>query len=208
MFAVSVAAELRGEVVAGAVHIPMLGELFTAERGSGAHLLQFAPGAEEEAATAEGRGGPPILAQEVAAERYGAAIAVSRTTELGGAFLATGFPYDIRDNANDNLDHFARFSKRCLAIRRAGAAALDLAYMACGRFDGFWELRLKPWDWAAGSLLIEEAGGRVTGIDGGRFRLDGPAICASNGLLHDAMLAVLAESEHAGGDAVARSSER
>ncbi|MGD8395007.1 MAG: inositol monophosphatase family protein [Candidatus Eiseniibacteriota bacterium] len=207
MFAVSVAAELRGEVVAGAVHIPMLGELFSAERGAGAQLLRVAPGAED-AGDAGSDGAASVLAQEVAAGRYGSAIAVSRTAALDGAFLATGFPYDIRETPNDNLDHFARFSKRCLAIRRAGAAALDLAYMACGRFDGFWELRLKPWDWAAGSLLIEEAGGRVTGIDGGRFHLEGPAVCASNGLIHDAMLEVLAESEHVRGDAAARSSGR
>jgi myo-inositol-1(or 4)-monophosphatase len=161
MFAVSVGAELAGELVAGAVHVPMLGEMFTAARGGGATL-----------------NGTPIR--------------VSTTPRLERAFLATGFPYDIRTNPENNLDHFARFATRSLAIRRAGAAALDLAYVACGRFDGFWELRLKPWDLAAGALLVREAGGRLTEIDGGAFRLVTTGVCISNGLIHDEMLAVLA----------------
>jgi myo-inositol-1(or 4)-monophosphatase len=165
MFAVSVAAEVDGQLAAGAVHVPMLDEMFTAALGGGATL-------------------------------NGQAIRVSGTARLEEAFLATGFPYDIRVNPDNNLDHFARFATRALAIRRAGAAALDLAYLACGRFDGFWELRLKPWDLAAGALIIREAGGRVTGPDGGLFRLDGPGVCASNGLIHQEMLGVLAQSEY------------
>jgi myo-inositol-1(or 4)-monophosphatase len=160
MFAVSVAAEIEGELAAGAVYVPMLDELFAASLGSGATL-----------------NGRPIR--------------VSSTTALENAFLATGFPYDIRVNPDNNLDHFARFATRALAIRRAGAAAIDLCYLACGRFDGFWELRLKPWDLAAGALAIREAGGHITGSDGSPFRLDGPGVCASNGLIHEAMLSVL-----------------
>jgi myo-inositol-1(or 4)-monophosphatase len=176
MFAVSVAAELRGHVVAGAVYVPMLDEMFTAERGAGAHLKTSHTGMTGSSA-------------------FGEPIRVSGVERLDSAFLATGFPYDIRTNPDNNLEHFARFSTCCLAIRRAGAAALDLAYLACGRFDGFWELRLKPWDWAAASLLVEEAGGRITAADGGPFRLDAPGCCASNGLIHSEMLEVLARGE-------------
>ncbi len=166
-FAVSVAAEVRGELAAGAIHVPLLDEMFTAARGGGAAL-------------------------------NGAPIQVSATQRLDRGFLATGFPYDIRTNSDNNLDHFARFATRALAIRRAGAAAIDLAYVACGRFDGFWELRLKPWDLAAGALLVREAGGRITQIDGTPFRLVTPGVCASNGLIHDEMLAVLALARSAG----------
>lgn len=121
----------------------------------------------------------------------GRRIGVSRRRLLDQAFLATGFPYDIRRGGDDNLGHFARFATRCLAVRRAGAAALDLAYTAAGRFDGFWELRLRPWDIAAGALLVEEAGGRVTGLDGRRWTLPERDVVASNGPLHGAMLRVL-----------------
>ncbi|HSA94894.1 MAG TPA: inositol monophosphatase family protein, partial [Acidobacteriota bacterium] len=80
---------------------------------------------------------------------------------------------------------------RAQAIRRCGSAALDLAYVACGRFDGFWELKLKPWDMAAGTLIVAEAGGRVTGLEGEAFVLDAPGIVATNGLIHEAMKRVL-----------------
>lgn len=121
----------------------------------------------------------------------GRKILVSRQESLGQGFLATGFPYDIRRSKRNNLDHFARFAVRSLAVRRAGAAALDLAYVAAGRFDGFWELKLKPWDTAAGVLLIEEAGGRVTTLSGRPFRLGNRDVVASNGLIHEQMLSVL-----------------
>jgi myo-inositol-1(or 4)-monophosphatase len=112
--------------------------------------------------------------------------------ELGKSLLATGFPYDVRTSSANNLGPWARFIVRAQAIRRCGSAALDLAYVACGRFDGFWELKLKPWDMAAGALLVLEAGGRVTDIDGAAFHVDAPGIVASNGLLHAGMLEVLA----------------
>jgi myo-inositol-1(or 4)-monophosphatase len=121
----------------------------------------------------------------------GRPLRVSAQARLDQAFLATGFPYDIRRSRRTNIGHFASFATRCLAIRRAGAAALDLAYVAAGRFDGFWELKLRPWDIAAASLLIEEAGGRVTGLSGRPWRLAVRDIAASNGLVHDEMLAVL-----------------
>jgi myo-inositol-1(or 4)-monophosphatase len=121
----------------------------------------------------------------------GAAVRVSEVADLGKSLLATGFPYDLRTSPVNNLGHWDRFIVRAQAIRRCGSAALDLAYVACGRFDGFWELKLKPWDMAAGALLIAEAGGRVTALDGGPFALDSPGIVASNGLIQDAMLGVL-----------------
>jgi len=121
----------------------------------------------------------------------GKRLRVSSEAQLDQAFLATGFPYDIRRSRRTNIDHFARFATRCLAIRRAGAAALDLAYVAAGRFDGFWELKLRPWDIAAASLLVEEAGGRITGLAGRPWRLPVRDIVASNARVHDEMLGVI-----------------
>jgi myo-inositol-1(or 4)-monophosphatase len=122
----------------------------------------------------------------------GAPIQASRTPKLNDALLVTGFAYDIRESAENNLNHFARFSLRAQGVRRMGAAALDLCYVACGRFDGFWELKLHPWDMAAGTLIVREAGGRVTDFKGGAFSIYGQQIVASNGLIHDEMVRVLA----------------
>lgn len=118
-------------------------------------------------------------------------IRVSGTGALTDALLVTGFAYDIRESPENNLDHFARFSLRAQGVRRMGAAALDLCYVACGRFDGYWELKLKPWDMAAGVVILEEAGGRVTDFRGGAFSIYGREIVASNGPLHEEMLKVL-----------------
>jgi myo-inositol-1(or 4)-monophosphatase len=109
---------------------------------------------------------------------------------LNGALLCTGFPYDVRDRG-DFARHFRNFIMRAQSVRRDGAAALDLAYVAAGRFDAFYEEGLRPWDVAAGVLLVEEAGGRVTHYDGSPFRIYTPPIAASNGLIHEAMLDVL-----------------
>jgi myo-inositol-1(or 4)-monophosphatase len=128
----------------------------------------------------------------------GAPVRVSRTAELGKSLLATGFPYDVRTSPDNNLGPWGRFIVRAQAIRRCGSAAIDLAYVACGRFDGFWELKLKPWDMAAGALLVTEAGGRVTGLDGGALALDGPGVVATNGLIHEAMLGVLGAGDAKG----------
>ncbi|MCK4693885.1 MAG: inositol monophosphatase, partial [Anaerolineales bacterium] len=92
---------------------------------------------------------------------------VSAATTLNESLLSTGFPYDMRTNPDNNLDHFARLILQSRGVRRLGAAALDLAYVASGRFDGYWEMRLWPWDWGAGLLMVKEAGGLVTRIDGG-----------------------------------------
>jgi myo-inositol-1(or 4)-monophosphatase len=120
-------------------------------------------------------------------------LAVSSSDTLDTSLLTTGFPYDIRVRADNNLREYAAFAVRARAVRRLGSAVLDLAWLAAGRFDGFWELRLGPWDVAAGGLMVEEAGGRLTALDGGPLDLDNPTLLASNGRIHDAMLAVLRE---------------
>jgi myo-inositol-1(or 4)-monophosphatase len=106
--------------------------------------------------------------------------------------LSTGFPYDIKTSNLTNLDHWANFAMNAQALRRLGSAALDLCYVACGRFDGFWELSLNPWDMAAGALIVAEAGGRVTDFKGDRFSNYKPEVIASNGLIHDRMVEVVA----------------
>jgi myo-inositol-1(or 4)-monophosphatase len=121
----------------------------------------------------------------------GRRIRVSQIDNLNGALLCTGFPYNVRERS-EFARHFTNFIMNAQAVRRDGAAAIDLAYVACGRFDGFWEEGLQPWDVAAGVLLIEEAGGRVSGYNGSPFSIYRPPILASNGLVHEAMMRVLA----------------
>ena len=118
-------------------------------------------------------------------------IRVSGISELTKSLLATGFPYDVRTSPDNNISHFANFAVRVQAIRRAGSAALDMCYVACGRFDGFWELKLKPWDTAAAMLIIKEAGGIVTDFKGSAFSLYSGETLASNGLVHDEMIEIL-----------------
>jgi myo-inositol-1(or 4)-monophosphatase len=127
----------------------------------------------------------------------GQTIHVSGVEQLADAFLATGFPYDRRtavDNNTQRLDHFLRRSQ---GVRRAGAAVLDLSYVARGRLDGFWEKGLHPWDVAAAALIVQEAGGRVTDFDGGPNYLSGEFFLASNGRIHDEMLRVIREGADA-----------
>ena len=123
----------------------------------------------------------------------GAAIRVSGVADLGASLLATGFPYDLRTSPVNNLGHWGRFIVKAQAIRRCGSAALDLSYITCGRFDGFWELKLKPWDVAAGALIIEEAGGKVSDFEGRTFDPFNQQALASNGRIHEEMRAVLKE---------------
>ena len=122
-----------------------------------------------------------------------ARLTVSSASTLDRSLLATGFPYDIRVNPDDNLKEYAAFSRRAQGVRRLGSAVLYLAWVAAGRFDGYWELRLGAWDVAAAGLMVEEAGGRLTSITGGPLDLERPTIVASNGRIHDEMLAVLRE---------------
>ncbi len=158
-FCASVALAQDEELVAGAVYDPIKRELFTAERGAGAHL-------------------------------NGRRLRTSSRERLLESLLVTGFPYDFREDLSRSLRLFNRFMAHARAIRRDGAAALDLAYLAAGRIDGFWEERLKAWDIMAGALMVQEAGGRATRFDGAALRLSADETLASNGPLHAAMLSV------------------
>lgn len=115
---------------------------------------------------------------------------VSRTEDLADALIVTGFPYDFKKRPHFER-HFTEFLLNSRGVRRDGSAAIDMAYVAGGRFDGFWEEGLNPWDMAAGVLLIEEAGGQISGYDGSKFGIYTPPIVASNGLIHSQMLNVL-----------------
>jgi myo-inositol-1(or 4)-monophosphatase len=161
-FCSSVALTVDGRAEAGAVYDPLRDELFTAERGGGAHL-------------------------------NGRRLRVSQSSNLLRSLLITGFPYDLREDLTGKLRLFNRFMGEARAIRRDGAAALDLSYVAAGRADGFWEERLQPWDMMAGVVLIEEAGGRVSRFDGSPLGLGPDEVLATNGALHQVMLDVLRE---------------
>jgi myo-inositol-1(or 4)-monophosphatase len=123
--------------------------------------------------------------------RNGERIGVSAISDLRKGLLATGFAYDVKVSADNNFDYFKAFVFTGQAIRRDGSAALDLCYVACGRFDGFWELKLKPWDTAAGFLILKEAGGVVTRLDGSAYDIRQQDILASNGRIHERMVEVL-----------------
>ncbi len=140
----------------------------------------------------------PILNELFVAEKGKGAflnekrISVSKTEQLNRSFLATGFPYDVQSHPDLYLQYFRKFLKRSLAVRRPGSAAIDLCYVAAGRFDGFWELKLKPWDMAAATLMVTEAGGRVTDAEARPFDLySSGLLVASNGLIHTQMLEVI-----------------
>ncbi|HVN90386.1 MAG TPA: inositol monophosphatase family protein [Candidatus Binataceae bacterium] len=122
----------------------------------------------------------------------GKPIRVTRTPKLETSLLVTGFPYDRRERRRFYLAFWEAFMVRTHGVRRTGSAALDLAWVACGRSDGFWEFGLKPWDVAAGSLLVDEAGGRVTNMDGTSLDLAGAQILATNGRIHQEMVETIA----------------
>jgi myo-inositol-1(or 4)-monophosphatase len=154
---VAIGYERNGELIAGAVDAPAIGERYAAQRGAGATL-------------------------------NGRSICVSAIDRVGDALVCTGFQPARYER---NIDYFAHLSGIAQGVRRDGAAALDLAFVAAGRFDAFWEFDLSPWDVAAGRLLVEEAGGRVTTIDGGAHAVDAPSILATNGRVHTEMAEVL-----------------
>jgi myo-inositol-1(or 4)-monophosphatase len=139
----------------------------------------------------------PTRRELFTAERGGGAflngrpLRVSTTAALVDAMLVTGFPYDVHSRIEEIVGLFARFVGRGRAVRRLGSAAIDLCYIAAGRMDGFWERDLKPWDIAGGALIVAEAGGRVTNMDGSPFASRGRDVLATNGLLHDVMLEVI-----------------
>ena len=162
IFCASLALEIDGRAVVGAIYDPTRQELFTAERGVGAFL-------------------------------NGVRLAPSSTGTLLDALIVTGFPYDVHKQTGDLVALFGAFLGQARAVRRLGSAALDLCYVAAGRFDAFWEQHLKPWDVAAGALIVREAGGRVTGMDGTPFDPAAAHLVASNGHVHEAMLAVIRE---------------
>ena len=159
LWCVSIAYERGGELLAGAVYAPVLGELYAAERGSGATC-------------------------------NGAPIRVSATPNVCEALVCTGFLPSVYER---NAANFARLSGVAQAVRRDGAAALDLCFVAAGRFDAFWERDLKAWDIAAGTLIVREAGGAVTAMDGSGLELEGGSILATNGRLHHEMTGYLTE---------------
>jgi len=150
-----------GTLVAGVIYDPLLDELFTAERGSGAWL-------------------------------NGRRMSVSSTAVLAESLIATGFPSRKRHDS-PNIHFYQEFTLRSHGVRRAGSAALDLAYIAAGRMEAFWEFNLNPWDTAAGLLLVEEAGGRITTFDGAPWKLDSREILASNGRIQDELLGFFKE---------------
>jgi myo-inositol-1(or 4)-monophosphatase len=164
-FCVSIALEEEGRVVVGVVQAPALGWSFWAAEGEGAFIGQ---------------------------QRDVRRLAVSATQKLSGALLATGFPYDRATSPENNFAEFVAMKKQAHGVRRVGAAALDLSMVAAGWLDGYWEKKLKPWDLAAGALLVAEAGGHVTAFDGGPFDVDSGAAIATNGHIHEQLLDALA----------------
>ena len=140
----------------------------------------------------------PVMEEFFTARRgYGATfndapIHVSATDAFEQSLLATGFPYDIRENPRNNLAQFCHIIKQAQAVRRDGSAALNLCHTAMGRFEGYWELSIQPWDIAAGMLIVEEAGGRVTGLAGTALTPFSGEILATNGCIHDRLLAEIA----------------
>ena len=130
------------------------------------------------------------------AQRNGKPIQVSSTARISDSLLVTGFPYNLREIFDQIVTRYASCLRAAQGIRRLGSAALDLCYVACGRFEGFWEQNLKPWDTAAGSLIAAEAGGRVTDFSNQGFQVDAKEILATNGQIHDEMLSLLRLEEN------------
>lgn len=121
-------------------------------------------------------------------------IAVSQQSDFSGSLLVTGFPYNVNENPENTLNTFQDIIKHGIPIRRLGSAALDLAYVAKGRFEGFWEVQLKPWDVAAGILIVREAGGSVINYQSGKYNLGDTSIIATNGLIENSLLEVIKKS--------------
>ncbi|OGW74928.1 MAG: hypothetical protein A2Z72_00035 [Omnitrophica bacterium RBG_13_46_9] len=120
-------------------------------------------------------------------------ICVSKLSDIKKAMVATGFAYNVKKAKNNNVNNFINFLKASQAVRRAGSAALDMCYVGCGRFDGFWELYLHPWDTAAASLIVEEAGGKVTKFDGSEYKIFDKETLATNSKLHSCMVKILSK---------------
>jgi len=161
IFCVSIAFEVKGEVLLGVVYNPMTKEKFWAEKGKGAYLNDKK-------------------------------ICVSEIEYLKDSLLVTGFPYGAKDNMDHCIDHFVNFVKLGLPIRRLGSAAMDICYLAAGRFDAFWEVNLNAWDVAAGCLILMEAGGKLSDFKGNDYSIYGKQILGTNGrTIHSEMIGVL-----------------
>ena len=160
IFCASLALEIDGQSMVGAVYDPNRRELFTAERGVGSWL-------------------------------NGRRLKASATDSVIEAMLVTGFPYNIHQEADRFLKVFGNILKHARAVRRLGSAAIDLCWVAAGRMDGFWEASLQPWDMMAAALILEEAGGRVTGMGGETWDPYKGHILGTNGLIHDEVLRIL-----------------
>lgn len=161
---VSIGLEYKGEVILGGVYDPCRGELFWAATGRGAWMIH---------------------------KRKSKRIHVSTAPTLGQSILLTGFPYDRREKVDLYLSYVRALMQEIQGIRRTGAAALDLCWVACGRVDGYWEWNLKPWDMAAGQLIVTEAGGKLSDFSGQRFTIYGRQTLATNGLIHRQTLRVM-----------------
>lgn len=149
VFAISIAAEYKGEIVCGVIYQPLLREMFTTIKNGGSFL-------------------------------NGIPLKVSTVSDFSRSFLVTGFPYNIVKHKRDWAEHFLSIVRNGIPVRRLGSAALDLAYTAAGRFDGFWEIGLSPWDVAAGILMVREAGGIVKNYEGDEYILGNDSIIACN----------------------------
>jgi myo-inositol-1(or 4)-monophosphatase len=170
IFCVSMGLYYGREAVLGVIYDPVLDECFTAIAGEGAYLTS---------------------------PRGRRRLRVTREPELIAGLLATGFPYDVHTSPDNNLNYLRAFTLSAQGIRRPGSAALDVAYVAAGRLDGYWELKVYCWDMAAAILMVQEAGGRVTFLDGRPITLEQRFdVLVSNGHLHEAMLAVAREAEN------------
>jgi myo-inositol-1(or 4)-monophosphatase len=161
IYSISIALEIRKEIVLGMVYNPVNDERFFAQKGEGALL-------------------------------NGKKIKVSPARFLKDALLVTGFPYGAVNNPDHCLDHFNNFLRHGIPVRRLGSAALDLCYVACGRFEGFWEVSLNPWDVAAGYLILNEAGGKISNFKGEKYSIYSKQILATNTKIHKEMMEVLA----------------
>jgi myo-inositol-1(or 4)-monophosphatase len=173
LFCCTVAAELDGKPVAGCTIDPVRGERFRGARGLGAYL------------------GPAFSPADDGSERR---LVVASARSLEASVVCTGFPYERREELSRMVAAFGRFTELCRGTRRLGSAALDLAYVAAGRLDAFFEMNLQPWDVATGQVLVEEAGGLITRYDGSPHQLGGGQIVASNPALAEAVRAVLLEA--------------
>lgn len=160
IFCASLALEIDGQAVIGAVFDPNRNELFTAEAGEGARL-------------------------------NGRRLQVSANAAVLDSMLVTGFPYHVQQNPDQLVKVFGQVLRKARAVRRLGSAAIDLCWVAAGRMDGFWEESLKPWDTRAAALILAEAGGRVTAMNGGEWDPYAGDILGTNGLIHDEVLAIL-----------------